>query len=127
MVSGTSERVRCEETNVMKGSMKTIKMAGAVAAGLLMLAGGIRAQDSKPLYQNNFESVEVGKVPDDFLVLDGGFAVKSDGKNKFLELPGAPLDNFGVLFGPTEKSDLQVSARINSTSKGRRYPVFAVG
>ena len=68
-----------------------------------MAAGLVRAEDSKPLYENNFESAEVGKVPDDFLVLDGGFAVKSDGTNKFLELPGAPLDSFGVLFGPTEK------------------------
>ena len=112
----------------MKGSMKAIKLAGLLAgAGLLMLAGGIRAEDNKPLYENNFESAEVGKVPDDFLVLDGGFAVKSDGKNKFLELPGAPLDSFGVLFGPTEKSDLEVAARINGTNKGRRYPTFGVG
>jgi len=110
-----------------KGSMKAIKLAGVVAAGLMMLAGSVRAQDNKPLYENNFESAEVGKVPDDFLVLDGGFAVKSDGKNKFLELPGAPLDSFGVLFGPTEKSDVEVSARITGTNKGRRYPTFAVG
>src|SRR5262249_15033251 len=50
-----------------------------------------------------------------------------DGKNKFLELPGAPLDSFGVLFGPTEKSDLEVNARIFGTNKGRRYPTFGVG
>jgi hypothetical protein len=30
----------------------------------------------KPIYDNNFEQAEVGKVPDDFLVLDGGFVVK---------------------------------------------------
>lgn len=107
--------------------MKTIKLAVAVAMGLMMLTGNGRAQDAKPLYENNFETNEVGKVPDDFLVLDGGFVVKSDGKNKFLELPGAPLDSFGVLFGPTEKTDVEVSARINGTSKGRRYPTFGVG
>ncbi len=85
------------------------------------------ADDTKPLYENNFEQAEVGKVPDDFLVLDGGFAVQSDSGNKFLELPGAPLDSFGALFGPTEKSGVAVSARINGTKKGRRYPTFAVG
>jgi hypothetical protein len=87
----------------------------------------VRAEDNKPLYENNFEAAEAGKVPDDFLVLDGGFTVKSDATNKFLELPGAPLDSFGVLFGPTEKSDIVVSARINGTNKGRRYPTFGVG
>ncbi len=108
--------------------MKAIKLAGVLAGmGLMMLTGSIRAEDTKPLYENNFESAEVGKVPDDFLVLDGGFVVKSDGKNKYLELPGAPLDSFGVLFGPTEKSDLEVSARIYGTNKGRRYPTFGVG
>src|ERR1700689_2989319 len=85
------------------------------------------ADDAKPLFENNFEQATVGQVPDGFLVLDGDFAVKEDGGNKFLELPGAPLDSFGVLFGPTVKSDVAVSARINGTNKGRRYPTFAVG
>jgi hypothetical protein len=53
--------------------------------------------------------------------------VKEEGGNKFLELPGAPLDTFGLLFGPTEKDGSAVSARILGTGKGRRYPTFAVG
>jgi hypothetical protein len=65
-------------------------------------------------------------VPDDFLVLDGQFAVREEGGNRFLELPGAPLDTFGALFGPTEKQGVAVSARIFGTGKGRRYPTFAV-
>jgi hypothetical protein len=40
---------------------------------------------TKPLYENNFETAEVGKVPDDFLVLDGAFAVRAEGGNRFLE------------------------------------------
>jgi len=91
------------------------------------LAFGVFAQQAKPLYENDFEKAIVDKVPDDFLVLDGQFAVKEEGGNKFLELPGAPLDTFGVLFGPTEKEGTAVSARIFGTGKGRRYPTFAVG
>src|SRR5206468_9126722 len=42
-----------------------------------------QAEDAKPstkpaekiLYENNFEEAEVGKVPDDLLVLDGALAV----------------------------------------------------
>jgi hypothetical protein len=79
------------------------------------------------LYENNFEKEEIGKVPAEFMVLDGGFVVKEEAGNKFLELPGAPLDSFAVQFGPTESSDLSVSARIYATAKGRRFPTFGVG
>ncbi len=76
--------------------------------------------------ENDFSKAELNQVPGDFLVLDGQFAVKQDGDNRFLELPGAPLDTFGLLFGPTEKEGLAVSARIFGTSTGRRSPTFAV-
>jgi len=85
------------------------------------------AAEVKPLYENRFEKAEIGKVPDDMLVLEGGFAVKEEAGAKFLELPGAPLDTFGVLFGPTEGSGLAVQARVYGTLKGRRFPTFAVG
>ncbi len=79
------------------------------------------------LYQNNFESTALDQAPADVLVLDGGFAVKQSDGNKYLELPGAPLDNFGVLFGPTTNAGVCVSARIEGTAKGRRFPSFGVG
>lgn len=102
--------------------------AGAVLFAVAMTGNRLAmAQDAKPLYEMNFEQAEAGKVPEGFLVVDGAFEVKEEGGNKFLELPGAPLDSFGVLFGPTEKSDVSVSARIRSTNKGRRYPAFGVG
>jgi hypothetical protein len=79
------------------------------------------------LYTNGFHKAEVEKVPEDMMVLDGGFAVKETGGNRFLELPGAPLETFGVLFGPTEASGLSATARVQGTGKGRRFPTFAVG
>src|SRR6266480_897072 len=82
---------------------------------------------TKPLYENNFETAQVGKVPEDFLVLDGGFAVKTEGGNKFLELPGSPLDSFGVQFGPSGNPEVAVSARVKGEGKGRRFPTFGVG
>jgi hypothetical protein len=81
----------------------------------------------KTLCENNFEKAALDQVPDDFLVLDGDFAVKQSDGNKFLELPGAPLDTFGLLFGPTTNAGVRVSARIYGTGKGRRYPAFGVG
>jgi hypothetical protein len=81
----------------------------------------------KILYQNNFEKAAVGPLPDDFLVLDGDYSIKESDGNKYIELPGAPLDTFGVMFGPTTNAGVCVSARIYGTSKGRRYPQFAIG
>lgn len=111
---------------ILMCAMKHLKMIGVLS---LLVCGVFSAvaEDAKPLFENNFEQAEVGKVPDGFLVLDGGFAVKEESGNKFLELPGAPLDTFGVLFGPTETNNVVVSARINGTKKGRRFPTFAVG
>lgn len=96
--------------------------------GLLGFGGAALATDTpKPLYENNFENAEAGKAPDDLMVLGGEFVVKREGTNQFLELPGAPLDSFAVQFGPADKSDLAVTARILGTSKGRRAPSFGVG
>ncbi|MBI3877655.1 MAG: hypothetical protein HY300_17135 [Verrucomicrobia bacterium] len=100
---------------------KLLTLAAVLGATLTLAA------QTKPVYENNFEKAEVDKVPSEFLVLDGAFAVKQDGANKFLELPGAPLDTFGVLFGPTEPDGLCVQARVNGTGKGRRFPTIAVG
>lgn len=99
-----------------------------ILAGIAAIAQEkVAPVSGKILYENNFENADVDKVPSDFLVLDGGFAVKQDGTNKFLELPGSPLETFGVLFGPTLESDVAVTAKIRGTGKGRRFPTFAVG
>jgi len=94
-----------------------------------LLAFGLAAftaEAAEPLYQNNFEKTQIGEVPDDFLVLDGDFAVKQEGGNKYLELPGAPLDSFGFMFGPSARHGNEISARMFGTKKGRRYPVFGI-
>ncbi|MBI3852377.1 MAG: hypothetical protein HY298_19140 [Verrucomicrobia bacterium] len=94
---------------------------------VLSCACVLTAQTPKPLYENNFETAAVGSVPGDFLVQDGAFTVKEESGNKFLELPGAPLDTFGLYFGPTEKDETAASARFSGVGKGRRFPTFAVG
>jgi len=99
----------------------TIVICALLSFGVTLLG------QPKTLYQNNFENAEVGKLPSDFLVLDGGFVVKEENGNKFLELPGTPLDSFSVQFGPAQSEDVAVSARINGAGKGRRYPTFGVG
>ena len=98
-----------------------IRVAIVCAATLTVAAA------DKPLYENNFEKAEAGKLPEELKFATGDFTVKAEGGNKFLELPGAPLDSFNVQFGPTESADVAVSARIYGTANGRRYPTFGVG
>jgi hypothetical protein len=92
-------------------------------------SASIPATPSSPtvLYAQDFEKLPVGPPPEEFMVLGGQFAVKAESTNKFLELPGAPLDSFAVQFGPGEKENLAVGARILGTAKGRRAPTFGVG
>lgn len=106
-----------------------MKLIGTIFSSLLLgWACTAKAAEPKPLYESNFEKAELDKVPADLLVLDGGFEVKADASNKFIELPGAPLgEGSGLLFGPTEKDGVAVTARIHATGKGRRFPTFAVG
>jgi hypothetical protein len=70
----------------------------------------------------------VGKPPDELFILNGAFrvAAEADG-NKVLELPGNPLDSFGVLFGPEDQQATEVSARVAGTNAGRMFPEFGVG
>src|SRR5882724_8662275 len=97
-----------------------MNMVTKTCVELVLLTGltfGAFAQQAKLLYENDFEKAALAKVPEDFLVLDGQFSVKEEGGNKFLELPGAPLDTFGLLFGPTEKEGTAVYARIFGTGR----------
>lgn len=103
--------------------MKTILICGLFVCGLVAFAD----DTAKTLYKNDFEKAEAGKLPDDVSALSGDFIVRSEGTNRFLELPGSPLDSFAAQFGPAEKEGVAVSARIFGTSKGRRGPVFGVG
>jgi hypothetical protein len=92
-----------------------------------ILGSDLGAADGSLLYTNDFSLAEVGKPPPDMLVLEGAFAVWEEGGAKFLELPGAPLESFAILFGPAESGNISVTARIFGTSHGRRHPVFGVG
>ena len=108
--------------------MKTLVWNLVLFAGMALAASAQEASPAaKALYECDFEKAEAGKVPEDMMVLDGAWSVKADSGNKFLELPGAPLDSFGVLFGPAQKGGGSVTARVFGTSKGRRQPAISVG
>jgi hypothetical protein len=107
--------------------MKNLFVLALVGTAIVGGAIHTHAQAAPLPYKNDFTQTEQDKVPDDLMVLDGGFTVKEEGGNKFLELPGAPLDTFGVLFGPAVGTDVRAAARFHGTGKGRRFPAFALG
>lgn len=95
-------------------------------AALVSLGTAAFAADAKPVYENNFEAVAVDKTPEGSMAIAGEFAVKDDAGNKVLELPGEPLDTFGMLFGPAGQGDLSATARFFGTKTGRKFPAFGI-
>ncbi|HIG26615.1 MAG TPA: hypothetical protein EYQ50_02000 [Verrucomicrobiales bacterium] len=81
----------------------------------------------KPKYFQNFDNLADEKIPDDLMVLMGRFRITGDDSNRFLELPGSPLETFGLLFGSEQKENFEVSVKIKGTSHGRRHPAFGIG
>jgi len=79
------------------------------------------------VFEENFEGVTGSEVPEAIMVLDGLFSVVKDGENRLLELPGSPLESFGVLFGSAAVSGREVEARVHATKTGRKFPTFAAG
>jgi hypothetical protein len=94
---------------------------------LAILAGSTLAiAAAKPVYENDFEMGTVDKTPEGALAIAGDFTIKADGANKVLELPGEPLDTFGVLLGPAGEGGLSATARFFGTKTGRKFPAFGI-
>ncbi len=93
-----------------------------------VFAVSLRAAEPAPLFAEDFTKVPDGELPDPpFKLLDGQFKVTAEGDDRFVELPGAPLESYGFLFGPSQPSGVEVTARILGTKTGRKFPTFAVG
>jgi hypothetical protein len=93
---------------------------------LFLAWSGFAAAANAPLFSENFNALEVGKLPTGFAAFAGAFRVQEDASGRFLELPGAPLDSFGVLFGPNAKAPLSASAKIFGTKTKRKMPAFGL-
>ena len=80
------------------------------------------------VYENDFSSYALGEEPEDLFILDGVFSVREVEGTKVLALPGVPIGDFGILFGPRLKGKpVDFRCRVFSTRKGRRMPAFVAG
>jgi hypothetical protein len=98
-----------------------------ITATVVALTASAQTPADKVLFNNDFESADADSVPEELMVLAGQFSVKEIDGNKAVELPGAPLEDFGALFGPAESEGVAVRARIRSESSKRLVPRFGVG
>ena len=78
------------------------------------------------LFEQNFDALPAGHLPKDFLALAGEFSVVVDGDTHCIELPGSPLDTFGVLFGPSNGEACTLEGRFFGTKSGRKFPTFGL-
>ena len=102
----------------------------AICLALLSASAGLLMGDAKPVtgpYSTDLQKFQPGPPPEELFILNGGFKIVEDGGNKVLELPGDPLDSFGVLFGAENLMTVEVGAKIQATSTGRMFPEFGIG
>ena len=98
-----------------------------LTAATAVLAIAFPTSGAEPLYSQDFSKADIGSQPDELLILDGQFAVKEEGGQRCFELPGAPLESFEFLFGPSEPSGVISAARIQTSRSGRKFPTFGIG
>ncbi|MFP6901627.1 MAG: hypothetical protein VCA36_11835 [Opitutales bacterium] len=116
----------CVSTGGANGSEE----ANATAATDPFTAESIPPEQQKwdLVYENDFSSYAVAEEPEDLFILDGVFSVREVEGNKVLALPGTPIGDFGILFGPPLKGQpAELRCRVYSTRKGRRMPAFIAG
>ena len=79
-------------------------------------------------FEENFSSLEAGSEPETLFILDGAYAVSQEENDKRLTLPGSPVGDFGLLFGPrVREKSLSLTFSFLATKKGRRLPALAAG
>ena len=80
-------------------------------------------------FSEDFSKVETGSEAVSLFILDGAYSVQADKRNnKILTLPGTPMGDFGLLFGPRiREKGLELRFSFFSTNKGRRMPSIAAG
>ncbi|MDC0369289.1 hypothetical protein OAN13_06295 [Opitutales bacterium] len=94
---------------------------------LICFGGDVQAASNwKVAYEQNFEKIEEGRLPDDFFVLDGRFSVQERNARKCLILPGNPVGEFGFLFGPRFGLEtMELSFSCLGGFKSRRHSAFS--
>lgn len=106
-----------------------ITLGAWIAAGTLAFAlpGSISGVAAPAAFKEDFSQREPGPVPDEYIEVAGQAAsVREVDGNRFLEIPEAPSEPYGLMFGPAHREDWGAQARFFGTRRGRTFPAFGV-
>jgi hypothetical protein len=107
--------------------LRRLRPIPTLLLGTCLLAGDA-PKPPTGAYAIDFQAAQVDEVPKELFILNGSFAVRDEGGNKFLELAGHPIDTFGLLFGAeTGYATADVRGRVQGTSRGKLFPEFGLG
>jgi hypothetical protein len=80
----------------------------------------------KIVYEQDFEEIKEGSLPEDFFLLGGDFAVRIRKGQKLLCMPGNPVGEHGFLFGPRLGNEtIELSFSCLGGTKSRRHNVYS--
>jgi hypothetical protein len=99
----------------------------ALVSILVAVMPVIAEQASPPIYECDFQKLDLGAAPPEFKALRGEFAVQQEKQNRFLEVAPTPLNSFGVLVGPEPGAGTSIKARLRGESIGKRFPEMGIG
>lgn len=96
----------------------------------VLLAGplaGAEESEWKTVATEDLSAAEAGAPAEALFVVDGGWEVVEEAGEKYLQMPGSPIVEGGILFGPSTKGGSAVEARARGYRRGRSNPRFGVG
>ncbi len=123
----------------------TSRMSAVTVGAVLGLSPGIcettnSAEDSANwviVYEEDFEKIEEGSLPDGYFALEGEFEVANlsdeidpaaaGNAGKVLRMASEPLSDFVIVLGERFGPDIEVSVKVYAEKSGRRVPAFGVG
>ena len=111
--------------------MRVMKPSKTILAALAGALSFTASADDKPApepYANDFQSAEVGELPEGMLEIDGSFLVaEGEGGARYLEMAAEPLSENAVIFGSSVKGAATISGKVLSFKKRRSFPRFGLG
>lgn len=119
----------CGTACVNHGSKKPFDVTASSESFSLEQTNDVDKQNWKLEFSEDFNAAEIGTEPEEIFILDGDYTVQElKLGNKALLLPGTPMGEFGLLFGPRIKDqNLELSFSFFATKQGRRMPSVSAG
>lgn len=92
---------------------------------LLLLAGAVRAEDSKK-FEFNADAWSEGDVPKEVFVVDGTIKIAAKDGSKAIMIDPTPITDATAQLGDSSNGSSAIEAKVFASKKGRSFPRFGV-